>query len=229
MKESLEQLQQYTWGDDPKTLKPIDDAIIASHGDVEKRKQIEDALIGVLKSDASRNGKDYVCRKLKVIGTDASVPVLAEMLGNKDHSHMARFALQSIPTAAASKALVDSLSSISGELKAGVLGSLGARGDNSAVLAIANSVGDSDLVVATAAAKALGAIRSAEAAKALAGVKPAEGVADAVMDATLCCAEGILASGDKAAARAIYQKLLTNSAKHIKLAATRGMLACAGS
>ena len=228
MKEALDLLQKYTWGDDRNALKPIDDAIVASHGDATKRKEIEEALIGVLSGDASRNGKDYVCRKLKVIGTDASVPALASMLGNKDHSHMARYALQSIPTEAASKALVDSLGSVSGALKAGVLGSLGARGDNSAVSAIAKLIGDSDGAVATAAANALGAIRTPDAAKALADAKPADGVAAAVMNATLSCAEGILASGDKSAAKAIYQKLMTSSAKSVKLAATRGMLACAG-
>ncbi len=228
MKEALELLQTYTWGDDRNALAPIDDAIVASHGDAAKRKEIEEALLGVLNSDATRNGKDYVCRKLKIIGTDASVSTLASMLGDKDHSHMARYALQSIPTEAASTALVDSLDSVSGELKAGVLGTIGARGDNSAVTAIAKLIGDNDRVVATAAANALGAIRSADAAKALVKSKPADDVTGAVTNATLSCAEGMLASGDKSGAKAIYQKLMTNSEKQVKLAATRGMLACAG-
>ena len=225
MKEALQKLQTYTWGDDRNSLKPIDEAIVASHGDESARNEIEMALIEVLKSDATRNGKDYVCRKLKIIGTDASVPTLASMLGDDNHSHMARFALQSIPGEAASNVLIDALgdSSIPDELKVGIIGSLGARGDNSAVAPLSKLLAGGNSQLATAAANALGAIRTTDAAKLLASAEPN----DAVMNATLCCAEGMLRSGDKAGAKAIYQKLLTSKTKQFKLAATRGVLACA--
>ena len=223
MKEALEKLQTYSWGDDRNALKPIDDAIVASHGDAAARKEIEAALIDVLNSDASRNGKDYVCRKLKIIGTDASVSALTAMLGDKHHSHMARFALQSIPGDAASKALVDALGTVSDDLKVGMIGSLGARGENSAVAPISKLLESDNAQLATAAANALGAIRTADAVTALASVQPTE----AVMNATLCCAEGLLGAGDKAGAKAVYQKLMTSKTKPIKLAATRGVLACA--
>lgn len=225
MKEALQKLQTYTYGDDPNSLKPIDDAIIASHGDKAARNEIEMALIEVLNSDATRDGKDYACRKLKIIGTAASVPTLASLLGKEDHSHMARFALQSIPGDAASNALIDALgdSSISDELKVGVVGSLGARGDDSAVSHIRRLLGSGDKQLATSAANALGAIGTADAAKALGDAPPS----DAVMNATLCCAEGMLRAGDKGGAKTIYQKLLTSKTKQIKLAATRGVLACA--
>lgn len=223
MKDALQLLPTYNWGDDPNQLKPIDDAIVASYGDSAARKQIETALIDVLNGDATRDGKDYVCRKLKVIGTDASVPSLAAMLGDKNHSHMARFALQSIPGDAASKALTDAIDTVSDDLKVGVIGTLGVRGESSAVAPIAKLLASDSTQVATAAANALGAIRTADAAKALAGAKPS----DAVMNATLCCAEGMLNNGDKDGAKAIYQKLMTSKAKQFKLAATRGVLACA--
>lgn len=234
MDEALEFLKSYGFGDDVNEgrcgdkLKPIDEAIIASHGDAAARLEIEKKLIEVLKGDASRNGKDVVCRKLKVIGTDASVPTLSSMLGDDNHSHMARYALQSIPGEAASKALLDAVGSLNGKLKAGVIGSLGARGDNSAVEALGKLIGDKDAVVANSAALALGAIGTSEAAKALADASPSDAVAANVVDSSLTCAERLLASGDKAGALAIYKKLKGNSAKHIKLAATRGMLACAG-
>ncbi len=225
MKEALEKLQTYDWGDDRSALNPIDDAIVASHDDQAAREEIEMALLEVLKSEATRDGKDYVCRKLKIIGTDASVPTLAAMLGMEDHSHMARFALQSIPGDAASQALIDALGddSITAELKVGVIGSLGARGDNSAVAELGRLLGSENEQVATAAANALGAIRSVDAAGALAAAQPS----DAVSNAILCCAEGMLRSGDKSGAKSVYQKLLSSQSKQIKLAATRGMLACA--
>lgn len=229
MEKALELLKTYTWGDDRNALKPIDEAITASHGDKAARQEIEEKLIAVLKSDASRNGKDYVCRKLKIVGTDASVPTLASMLGDANHSHMARFALQSIPTQAASKALLAALGSVSGKLKAGVIGSLGARGDNSAVGALGRLLGNNDAVVAKSAAAALGAIRTSDAAKVLGENERNPEATVAVIDAKLACAESLLASGDKLGALSIYKSLHSGgSAKHIKLAATRGMLACAG-
>ena len=189
---AFEALQSYTWGDDRKLLDPIDEAIVATHGDAAARAKLEERLIAVLKSDAGRNGKDFVCRKLKVMGTDASIPTLASMLGDKEHSHMARYALQTMESPAAGKALLDSLSELSGELKVGVIGSLGARQDNGAVSTLANLLNDSDAVVARSAALALGAVRSKDAAKALAAAKSNA----AVLDATLACAEGMLADGN---------------------------------
>ena len=224
MKEALELLQTYDWGDDRNALNPIDEAIVASHGDDVARKEIETALIGILTSNATRNGKDYVCRKLKIIGTDASVPTLASMLGDDNHSHMARFALQSIPGAAASNALIDAVTNtaIPDELKVGVIGSLGARGDDAAVGPLGKLLSSDNEQVANAAANALGAIRTSDAAKVLVSAQPN----DAVMNATLCCAEGMLESGDKAGAKAIYQRLMSSETKQVKLAATRGLLAC---
>ena len=222
---AFEALNKYSWGDDRTVLDPIDQAIVDSHGDKEARKALEERMIAVLKSDASRNGKDFVCRKLKVMGTDASVQTLASMLDNNDHSHMARFALQTMESPAAGKALLDALSGLSGVLKVGVIGSLGARQENGAVSALAGLLGVSDSQIARAAALALGAIRSKDASKALAAAKPN---AD-VLDATLACAEGLLADGDKMGAMAIYKRVSKEEvAKHVKLAATRGMLACAG-
>lgn len=225
MKEAIQKLQTYNWGDDRNALNPIDEAIVASHGDANARREIELALIEVLHSDATRNAKDYVCRQLKIIGTDASVPPLAAMLGDENHSHMARYALQSIPGELASEALVDALGDrlVADELKVGVIGSLGARGDNSAVAALGKLLGDGNSQLATAAANALGAIGSTDAVKVLASVQPN----DAVMNAMLCCAEGMLRSGDKSGAKAIYQKMMTSESKQFKLAATRGVLECA--
>jgi hypothetical protein len=77
---------------------------------------------------------------------------------------------------------------------------------------------------------ALGAIGAAEAARALRTAKPANAeVKAAARDSALTCAEGLVASGNKAEALAIYKSFLgDDQPKHVRLAATRGMLACAG-
>lgn len=225
---AFETLQTYDWGDDRNVLDPIDEAIVATQGDKAGRQDLEDRMIAVLKGDGTRNGKDFVCRKLKVMGTTASVPVLAAMLSHENHSHMARYALESMPNSDAGKALLASLPQLTGKLKVGVIGSLGVRQDNDSVPALASLLGDDDSVVANAAAHALGAVRTSDAAQALAVAKANPSASQAVVNASLACAESLLASDDRIGALAIYKRLAKGDpAQHIKLAATRGMLACA--
>ena len=157
---SFEALKTYDWGTDPKVLNPIDEAVVATHGDAAARKELEARLAAVLKTDVPRDAKDFVCRKLMVIGTAASVPALAELLPDKDLSHMARYALERIPAPEAAQALRDALPKIDNALKMGVIGSLGVRQDAASVPALVALLGDADATVARSAALALGAIRA---------------------------------------------------------------------
>ena len=228
---AFEALKTYDWGADRKLLAAIDDAVAATHGNAAARKELETRLVAALKSGASRAAKDFVCRTLKTIGTAESVPALAALLPDKDLSHMARYALERIPAPEAAAAMRDALPKLNGALKIGVIGSLGVRRDGASVEPIAAGLGDSDKAVACAAASALGNIGSMEAGKALYGsVKTApEGVKAAVADGCLACAERLLADGNKAGALYLYKALNTpDQPKHVRLAATRGMLAVAG-
>jgi HEAT repeat protein len=228
--QAFEALKTYDWGTDINQLKPIDEAVIAAHGNEAASKELEARLAAVLKTGVSRDAKDYVCRKLMLIGTAASVPTLAELLPNAELSHMSRFALERIPAPEAAAAMRDALPKVNGAVKVGVISSLGVRRDTASVPALAALLADSDAHVAAAAAYALGDIRGAEAGKALAAAKPeSAAVKQAVIDGSLSCAEGLLADGKKAEAMAIYQPLVGDSQpKHVRLAATRGLLACAG-
>ena len=223
----LDLLIAYDWGVDPKTLEPIDQAVVASHGNAEHRRKLEAELIAALSADIPRAAKDYVCRKLRVIGTDASVPALAALLGDPELSHMARYALEDIPGEKAARALRKAVASVRGAQKIGVIASIGARQEDASVDVLAKALKDEDPGTARAAALALGSIRTAEAAKALAGGSPSAEARAAITDASLACAESLLTEGDKGAALAIYQRLLKgDQPKHVRLAATRGILAC---
>ena len=68
----------------------------------------------MLPTGHSRAAKDFVCRKLAIIGTAESVPALAALLPDKDLSHMARYALERIPAPEAAKALREALAKTSG-------------------------------------------------------------------------------------------------------------------
>ena len=82
---AFDALKTYDWGTDRNVLKPIDDAVVASHGDAGARKALETRLAAVLKTDASRAAKDFVCRKLSLIGTAACVPTVAELFDTGSH------------------------------------------------------------------------------------------------------------------------------------------------
>jgi HEAT repeat protein len=228
--QAFEALKTYDWGADPKLLNPIDEAVVATRDDAAARQELEARLVAVLKTEVSRDAKDYVCRKLRVIGTAAAVPALAELLSHQELSHMARFALERIPAAEAAQALRDALPNIDNALKVGVMGSLGARQDVASVPALVALLSDADATVARSAALALGAIRVPEAASALREAKPqSDALRIALTDACLACAEGLLAAGKKAEAMTLYKGFVgEDQPKHVRLAATRGMLACAG-
>ena len=226
---AFEALAKYDWGQDPKVLKPIDEAVVAAHDDEAVRADLEARLATVLESDATYDGKQFACRKLMVIGTAASVSKLAALLADEKLSHMARYALERYTAPEAAAALRESLPKLAGELKIGVIGSLGVRGDQQSIGAISELLEDKDVGIARAAATALGDIRTESAAKALSNGKANPAAKLAVIDASLACAEEILAAGNKATALAIYKSCNSEDLpKHVRLAATRGMLACAG-
>ena len=54
-------------------------------------------FIAFLKSDATTAAKDFICRQLGVIGSEASVPVLAAMLNDPGTADLGRYALERIP------------------------------------------------------------------------------------------------------------------------------------
>jgi HEAT repeat protein len=229
--QAFDELKKYDWGVDPKVLRPIDEAMVKAHDDDAARAKLEEQLAAVLSSDASRSAKDYVCRKLMLIGSAGCVPALASLLGDEELSHMARYALERIPTAEAATALRDALGKLSGELKIGVIGSIGVRGERDSLAVLVKELGSSDASVSRAAALALGAIPGGVSAAALEKFKVPEGEPTiAATDAKLACAEGLLATGKNSEALAVYKSLSgDDQPKHVSLAAKRGVLACLGS
>ncbi len=224
LSEAFEELNKFDWGTDKAPLAIIDDAIAQSHGNTTARKDIERQLLKALDSDISRDAKDYVCRKLAIVGTADSVPSLSKLLKIEGHSHMARFALERIPGPEATRALSDALNTVNDALRVGVISSIGSRQDATSVAALIPMLGSSNASVVKAAAVALGQIGSKEAASALAKAPSSS----AIFDAQLTCAENLLANKQLDDAKKIYQSLsVDNLPRLVRLAATRGILACA--
>jgi HEAT repeat protein len=219
-------LSTYDWGHDRKRLEPIDQAINATAGDAPLRRALEEKLLAVLRSDAPPAAKDYVCRKLGLIGTEKSIPVLAALLPDEDLSHMARYALERMPLRAAGGALRDALGKVGGKTKVGIINSLGMREDNEAVDALIGLLQSEDIEIAGAAASALGRAGTPEAARALSGflVKAPEPLRVVATDAALDAAQRMLREGHAEESVKIYRWLLMHGkAPHVRLAAKQGL------
>ncbi len=193
------------------------------------RKLIEQKLLAALESSASTyTCKQFVCRMLRLIGTDRAAPARAILLPDPTCSHMARFALQQMQTPEADRVLREALGQVQGDLKIGVIGSIAARGDREAVKALGDLLGDSDPKIVEAALAALGRIGDVKAAQILSKANVSGEWIEKKADAQLRCAERLLAEGRTSAADNIYRTLSgegnsmkVRAAGYIGLAKTR--------
>lgn len=184
-------------------------------------------LIGILKSQAPIFEKAKACQRLAVIGSREAVPVLAELLGDEQLAHYARFALEPIPDPSVDEALRGAMENLHGKLLVGAINSIGQRRDAKAAEALAKRLGGQDPEAAAAAAAALGRIGTAEGAKSLQdALASARGpLRPAVAEACLACAEGRLSAGQRDQAAALYDAVRqADLPEHIKAAAARGAI-----
>ncbi|HWB12325.1 MAG TPA: HEAT repeat domain-containing protein [Pirellulales bacterium] len=226
--QAFEALRKFDWGTPLAEVSGIDDAVVASHADAALRQDLEGRLIASLSTDISRDAKDYVCRKLAIVGSPAAVPALSGLVAQEDHSHLARHALERIPGPEAASALTGALDKVTGKVKIGVIGSLGARRETAAVPVLAGLLGDADPAVARSAALALGAIGGGDASRALQAAIGNGGKGNlTLIDVLLSCAESLLSGRQTAEAAAIYRSLSGDEQPRlVRLAANRGLLAC---
>jgi len=185
---------------------------------------IEARLLATLQSPAAtRECKDWVCRQLRQAGSPESVDALAPLLADKELATVARLALQSIPGPKVDAALRSALAGLQGDLKIGVILSIGARRDPQAVPLLLPLTGNAEL--ADAALHALGQIGSAEALRGLQGAKVPKRSATAALHALLLCAERMAAEGQAAEAAKVYAEVYaTSQDRSLKAAALRGMV-----
>ena len=226
--QAFDALKKVDFGSPLDALQPIEDAVVAAHDDEAVQRDLEQRLISVLGMDVSRDARDYACRTLAVIGTPAAVPALTALLPMEGNSHLARHALERIGGAEAVRALADAAVKLSGRLQLGAIGSLGASRDPAAIEVLAGLLNHADAAVSRAAALSLGVLGGTPAAAALQSARQAgSGSEPVLVDALLACAESLRMAGQPQAALGIYQQLSDDGQPRlVRLAATRGILAC---
>lgn len=176
---------------------------------VPRAQEVQSLVATLNSSTASQHEKAVACHRLAIIGDKSAVPALAALLGDEKLAHMARHALEPMPDPAAAAALRAALGKLQGRLLVGVINSLGFRRDAQATAALAKFLGNPDAEVSTAAAAALGRIGSVDAAKHLQqALSRASGALQiAFADASLTCADTLVASRRRSDAAAIYDRM----------------------
>ena len=224
-------LQEFDWGDSGEPLDPIKTAVRAAHDDEGLRAKLENRLTAVLKSDAPRRAKDYACRKLRHVGSAASVPALAAVLTDPELSHMARYALEPMPSPAAGAALREALDRTEGDVKVGIINSLGARREEGAVPTLIKLTDSRDDAVMHAAVAALGDIANARSIEALRHLlsKGPEELRDPVLGALARAADRARDQGRSDVAGDTYELLYSGEIPtSLRAGAFRGLMLTRG-
>ena len=171
--EAFQKLTTLEQGQGLEIFHPIRQAVVQSRADETVRTDLEARLIEILQGDATDLAKDYACRQLVIVGSDASIPVLAELLPNPRLSYMARYALEGIGSPAAIQTLREMLGKTDGRQQVGVVISLGRLADGGAVPELAALLDEEDEELREVAVVALGRIGTVRCGRRTAEILPA--------------------------------------------------------
>jgi len=204
--------------------------IFSNKDNAQARKEAEAALLKFVQGSPAPAGLMAACRALSLIGGADAVPVLAALVLKPETTDPARYALERIPGPAADEALVAALGKSGGDVKRGIVFSLGARKTDAAVAALSKLAAAKDAALAADAIKALGKIGGAEAIKALSGAlgKSAPALKAEAASALLFAAEGLMKDNDRPGAAAVYDRIFAAGLPAVlRQAAFKGRIAVA--
>lgn len=231
LKDILQQLRTYKQGRNDEIILKFNDYIRQHRKSPESRAVCEEELLFFLDSDATLAAKMEACRHLRIIGSEKSVPVLEKKLLKKETTDMARYALEKIPAISAEKALLNALSKTRGDIRLGIISSLGQRKVADAVFSLGRLIHGSDTEAALAAVIALGWIATPEAVEILAETlsKSIGNIKAQTASSLLKCAEKFQLQEQQKKAVEIYDALLSvDIPASLRRAAGRGRISTAG-
>lgn len=203
------------------------DYVLSHKRSITDRAACEARLTAFLSGRATAQAKALVCRQLRLIGSEASVPILAKFLRDPALSDAARFALEDIPGEKADMALLSALEGSRGAHRLGIISTLGQRRYAGAVGSLSRLAGGRDRPAAEAAIQALGRMGSSAAARALANIiGRSSSLAPTAAAALVGCAEMLASSGDGDEAAALCRRLVSSAVPvQIRQAAFRTLIA----
>jgi uncharacterized protein len=164
----LKDLATFEYSRDEAVLYRLRDYVLAHNKSEEARAGCEEEILAGLGSATQPYAILALCRSLRLIGSEKSVPALEKLLLREETADSARYALEKIQGAAADAALLRALDAAQGSIKTGIVSSLGGRKTAEAVKPLASLISGPDAALARAAVVSLGRIGGAEGAAALA-------------------------------------------------------------
>lgn len=170
---------------------------------------IEKKLIGILEAPgATVAGRQFALRMLKSVASPKCVPAVSKLLQDKDLAHMARNVLLMMDGRKIDAALRDALATTQGDVRRGIINTIGDRKDTSSLKTLTKMLKKADDSTALSLLNAIGKIGGAKAADALEAYKPADALKPDWSMAYLRCAEGVTADGGIKRSRKMYKMLL---------------------
>jgi HEAT repeat protein len=230
--EAVAQLAKWEFDQNREPLRSMSDLITKAHGSAAETRDIEKRFIGLLQSDATLGSKDFVCKELSVMGSEAAVPVLSGMLLEPKTAEMALYALDRIPGQAADQALRDELPKISAaKVRIGIVNTLGRRRDSGSVAVLRSLALGKEQAIGDPALFALAEIADSDAVQALADAQTKIGAASRVTaaEAYLKAGDRRFERGDAPGAVRIYKELYgTGEPPIVRVQALRGLAVAEG-
>jgi HEAT repeat protein len=228
----LKEISTFDGGIDSAAFWKLREYVYARKDNASARAECEARLLDFLATNATPVAKMAVCRHLRVIGSDKSIPVLQNMLLAQATADMALYALQKLPGNAVDKALIQTIPKVEGPTKISLLAALGERKCVEAI-AVLGPMLAAHGEYAGAAALALGEIGGESATDNLLRAMT-ESPADlkaTIASAALRSAEGSVAAKNLRAAAPVYDRILAEKSLPVPIrsAALIGKIATAGS
>lgn len=124
----LQAVAYYNYGDSRKELLRVESMVRDNPSP-----GLAASLASMLHTDASLDAKQFACRQLAVVATEAEVQPIAALLYDASTADMARYALQPLEYASVDDALITALDNAPVETHVGIISTLGARGSQSAM------------------------------------------------------------------------------------------------
>jgi HEAT repeat protein len=203
---------KYQSGQNAQAIRAIEQLVRDAAGRPTLRAELEASLVRLLAPSATFEARRFACQSLAVVGTDASLPALAELLKGEETVGIACLALSGQRTPRAAEILRSALPGARGRARLQLIGALGNHQDASAVKTLADLARDPDADVAAAAILAISKMNGPDAHAAIVKLRKEapSGLAGPVTEATLRMAEQLAAAGDRKAAADIYKELLAS-------------------
>lgn len=229
---ALQATSAYNYSGDNDQIQLIESVVVQCLDNAQLRETVEQKLITSLSAATAGGAKSFICRQLRTIGTSRSVSELEKLLTDPKLSDMGCYALGRIECAEASEALYRAMGKTSGKTQLGIINALGTRGYEKALPDLIKLLGSSDQATAGAAARSIGIIGGAKGVKALSAAlsNSSAEMRISINNALLSCAEKYMTQGNKNESARVYSMLYEdNKARHLKLAALRGLIYSQGS